>query len=174
MNNYNNLTIKREEKKEDPLIRDLLSSAFGPGRFAKTAYRLRENALHYTNLSFVCYKDNLLIGSVRYWPILSDDDKELLLLGPVAIHPSCRGHGIGYKLINESINHCRDNGHSVVILVGDLAYYSKLNFSIVPRGQIKFPGPVDPQRILYNDFGTGEFNKIIGNLRPYVKKIVDL
>ncbi|MFQ3360577.1 MAG: GNAT family N-acetyltransferase [Alphaproteobacteria bacterium] len=171
MNNYNNLTIKKEEKKEDPLIRNLLSSAFGPGRFAKTAYRLRENTLHQINLSFVCYIDDLLIGSVRYWTILSDDDEELLLLGPVAIDPSCRGYGIGYKLINESIKHCKNDGHLVLILIGDLAYYKKLNFFIAPRGQIKFPGPVDPQRILYNDFGTGKFNKIIGNLRPYINKV---
>jgi predicted N-acetyltransferase YhbS len=171
MNNYNNLTIKKEEKKEDPLIENLLSSVFGPGRFAKTAYRLRENTLHQINLSFVCYIDDSLIGSVRYWPILSDDDEELLLLGPVAIDSSYRGHGIGYKLINESIKHCKNNGHLVLILIGDLAYYKKLNFSTSPRGQIKFPGPVDPQRILYNDFGTGKFNKIIGNLRPYVNKV---
>jgi len=170
MNNYNNIIIKKEEKNEGPLIEGLLSSAFGPGRFTKTTYRLRENVLHYTNLSFVCYLDNLLIGSVRYWPILSDDNKELLLLGPVAIDPSHRGNGIGYKLIKESINHCKNSGHLLLLLVGDVTYYKKLNFSIVPSGQLKFPGPVDSQRILYNDFGTGQFMGISGNLKPYVKK----
>jgi predicted N-acetyltransferase YhbS len=35
-----------------------------------------------------------------------------------------------------------------VILIGDEPYYARVGFSKLPAGRIRFPGPVDPSRIL--------------------------
>ena len=52
----------------DPIER-LHERAFGPGRFARTAFRLREGAPHLLDLSFTALVGTLLVGSVRLTPV---------------------------------------------------------------------------------------------------------
>ena len=41
-------------------------------------------------------------GAVRYWEV-SVADHPVLLLGPVAVHPTRQGEGLGGLLMNESL-----------------------------------------------------------------------
>src|SRR6201996_6926765 len=79
----------------------LNAAAFGPGRFAKSAYRLREGVAPVPELSFVAIEDtgpgDVLRGSVRFWPIRVGGH-EALLLGPLAVETAQRGRGIGIAL----------------------------------------------------------------------------
>ena len=98
-------------------IERLYERTFGPGRFAKTAYRLREGAVHRLELSFVARIGTLMIGSVRLTPIRIGIAKALLL-GPLTIEPPFRDRGIGRALIDRALKEARAKGHRLVEQVG--------------------------------------------------------
>src|SRR5258705_10408130 len=62
--------IRAERPSDDQAVERLVNSAFGPGRFAKTAYRLREGVAPEPGLAFVAEdgKAGALLGGVRFWP----------------------------------------------------------------------------------------------------------
>ena len=134
---------------QDGDIESLLDLAFGPGRFARSAYRLREGREAVAGLSFVCFGDGgELLGSIRYWGIRIGEI-DALLLGPLAVHPEHQGEGIGLGLMQRSLEEADKRDCSGVLLVGDAPYYRRVGFEIVPPGRITFPGPVDVQRVLW-------------------------
>jgi GNAT superfamily N-acetyltransferase len=95
----------REERESDAAdVERLVDQGFGPGRFAKTAYRLREGVFSDSRLSFVAQdsQTNALLGSVRFWPVRIGDNLSLLL-GPLAVEPKLRGQGIGIALMQRGI-----------------------------------------------------------------------
>src|ERR1700759_1595815 len=96
------LTILPETPDDAPAIEHLNARTFGPGRFAKSAYRLREEVAHIPELSFTARVGTLMVGSVRLSPIVIGANTKALLLGPLTIEPPCRSRGIGRKLIARS------------------------------------------------------------------------
>lgn len=157
-------TLALEAPHQAALVEALNDRAFGPGRYAKTAHRLREGRQMIEALAHVAMDGELLAGSVRYWPI-AVGETPALLLGPLAVEPSRRSQGIGRALMNHSLDQATTLGHRLVILVGDLAYYARTRFAVVPVGEIEFPGPVDPARILYRELAPGALGGAQGMAR---------
>ncbi len=141
--------IRKERASDDPAIEALVDTGFGPGRFAKTAYRLREGVLPDARLSFVAEarEGGALLGSVRFWPVKIAGAFSLLL-GPLAVEPRLRGQGIGIGLMQRGIEEARGLDYESVILVGDEPYYARVGFARLPAGRLTFPGPVDSNRLL--------------------------
>jgi predicted N-acetyltransferase YhbS len=137
--------------------------AFGPGRFAKSAYRLREGLPLDESLCFVARVGTLLVGANRMTPI-SCGDRPALLLGPLTVDPAFRSGGIGEALITRSLDSARDAGHALVLLVGDPPYYGRMGFKPVPAGRLSFCGPVDPARLLYCELIPGAFDGVDGDI----------
>jgi predicted N-acetyltransferase YhbS len=158
------LTILSETKEDAPAIERLHERTFGPGRYAKTAYRLREQAAHRPDLSFTARIGSLLVGSVWLSPIRIGDTKALLL-GPLTVEPAFRERGVGQALIERALNAARAKGHRLVILVGDEPYYGKAGFKRVPPGRATMPGPVDPARLLVAELAEGAFEGVSGPIR---------
>jgi predicted N-acetyltransferase YhbS len=139
--------IRPECAEDGPLVELLNAVSFGPGRYAKSAYRLREGVDPVAGLSFVAVDRSDLLGSIRFWPVAIGMDKSLLL-GPLAVQPGLRGRGIGIALMKHAIAAARAQGYPSIILVGDEPYYVRVGFARLAPGRIKFPGPVDPDRVL--------------------------
>jgi predicted N-acetyltransferase YhbS len=154
-----------ESPDDGPAIEHLNARTFGPGRFAKTAYRIREEVVHLHELSFTARVGSLLVGSVRLSPIVIGQAKALLL-GPLTIEPPFRDRGIGQKLIARALSEAKDKGHRLVFLVGDEPYYGRSGFKPVPKGQVKMSGPVDPMRLLVAELSPGAFDAVSGTIRP--------
>ena len=106
---------------------------------------------HLIDISQVLICQNKLIGSVRFWNILVNNKKSLLL-GPIVMHRDYRGQGFGKRLLEDSILNCKNLGHNLIILVGDLSYYSKVGFKRIGQRKILFEGPVNYERVLYIEF----------------------
>ncbi len=149
---------------DEAAIEKLDERAFGPGRFARTAYRLREGVASDLSLSFVARVGTLLVGANRMTPILAGASPALLL-GPLTVEPAFRSQGVGEALIKKSLDAAREAGHTLVLLVGDEDYYSRVGFRRVPRGKITMPGPVDPDRLLYYELREGAFAATSGRMR---------
>lgn len=159
------LTIRREYPSDRDAIERMHERAFGPGRFARTAYRLREGVAPQEDLSFVSLVGTLIVGSVRLTAVRAGG-QPALMLGPLTVEPAFMGRGIGGALMRASLDAARDAGHAVVLLVGDEPYYSRFGFRVVPGGQLTLPGPVDTRRFLYLELNDGAFAGISGAVMP--------
>jgi predicted N-acetyltransferase YhbS len=142
-----NIRIRHEHADDDAYVEELGRTAFGPGRFSRAAFRLREGVRHDPELSFVAEFKGNLVGSVRLTPVLIGG-KRALVLGPLMIDPGLKNFGIGRELMNRALVIARHKGHRFVVLVGDYGYYKVFGFEKIPHGQITFPGPANPDRIL--------------------------
>jgi predicted N-acetyltransferase YhbS len=158
------VSILPEAPDDAVAIERLHERTFGPGRYAKTAYRLREQVDHIRELSFTARIGTLLIGSVWLSPIRIGEAKALLL-GPVTVEPAFRDRGVGQALIERALKEAKDKGHRLVVLVGDEGYYEKSGFKRIPRGRATMPGPVDPARLLLAELAEGAFAGVSGPIR---------
>lgn len=159
------VTILPETPEDAAAIDRLNARTFGPGRFAKSAYRIREGVPHQLDLSFTARVGTLLVGSVRLSPIVIGT-MPALLLGPLTVEPPFRERGIGLQLIERALTEAKAKGHRLVVLVGDEPYYGKAGFRRIPKGQVTMPGPVDPARLLVAELVPGAFDGIGGMIRP--------
>jgi len=162
--------VALEAPHQAQLVEELNDRAFGPGRFAKTAHRLREGRKGLPELSYVATDGDVLCGSVRYWPV-TIGGVPALLLGPLAVHPERQNQGIGRSLMQQSLERAAELGHRLVVLVGDPPYYARVGFAPAPQGQVIFPGPVDPARILFKELAPGAFSNARGLVKPAGKPI---
>ena len=157
-------TIRSENPADAAGVEALNEGSFGPGRFAKSAYRLREGVAPVSSLSFVAVEGDALLGSVRFWPI-SVGGHEELLLGPLAVRGDQRGKGIGIALMQAGIAAAKQGLWRGILLIGDEPYYAKAGFSRLPPGRVTFPGPVDQNRILGLSLKAGELLNLSGEVR---------
>lgn len=140
-------TYRLEQPADTAEIEALHAEAFGPGRFARAAFRLREDVSHDPALSFVALAGEGFVASVRLTPIRIGE-RPALLLGPLAVKPPHKGRGAGKELVRIALQAAREAGHRVVLLVGDEPYYGPLGFVRLKRDAITLPAPVDPDRVL--------------------------
>lgn len=163
--------IEIERPEHAAAIEALLDLSFGPGRYAKTAQRLREGNKAIPELCYVAFMnikkeggegtERKLIGSLRFWPV-DIGGVPGLMLGPLAVVPMLRGQGVGINLMRRGLADAKALGYRLVILVGDEPYYVKVGFGPVPPGRLTMPGPVDPARLLYRELDIGAFGHAHG------------
>jgi len=140
------LRIEIEASADAAAVESLVLAAFGPGRFAKTAERLRERAR--VAAGFVARDDGRIIGSVRLWAITVGGEPALFL-GPIAVSADSRRAGLGGDLVQACVDHAGDTG---ILLVGDLPWFGRFGFR--PAPDVRLSGPVDQRRVLWR--GAGE------------------
>ena len=138
-----------------PAMVALQSRAFSPGRFARTAYRVREGGPDLSPFCRVALIGDRLVAALRLTRINVGGRSGALMLGPLAVDPDEAGRGYGRRLVAESLEAARAEGVALVVLVGDTAYYGRFGFGPVPPGQIRLPGPVDPTRLLASEIQPG-------------------
>jgi predicted N-acetyltransferase YhbS len=155
--------IRAERPDDAAAIDALVVRSFGPGRFAKSAWRLREGVDPEPGLSFVAIEDGALRGSVQFWPVFVGHERALLL-GPLAVETERRGRGMGIQLMQKGIDEARAKGHRAIILMGDPPYYARVDFTPITRGRVRMPGPVDLARVLGLSLVEGAVDALEGTV----------
>ena len=155
----------RERPQDAPEVERLMLRAFGPGRYAKAAERLREGRPPLHELSFVVWGDGEIVGSVRQYPVRIGG-RDAIMLGPFAVDEAFRNHGLGATLITHACKTAAEAGHALVILVGDSAYFHPLGFSGERTGRVRMPGPVDQRRVLVRALIAGADEGLEGPVTP--------
>jgi len=153
------ITYDQERPFDSAQVETLLDVAFGPDRFTKSSYSLRENVPALRHLSWVARADDRLVGTVRFWPIHIQDmilgtKESAVLLGPLAVAPDMQKYGIGAELMRKAVAHANASGHKRILLVGDHAYYSRFGFEHVLPRYITMPGGKDARRLLVRQPAT--------------------
>jgi len=161
------LHISTETPEDTPDVEYLFDLAFAPGRQALSSYRLRDGVPPVAALCLIARgEEGALAGAIRFWPV-KIGDHDSLLLGPVAVHPTRQGEGVGGFLLERSLEQAAELGWQRVVLVGDAPYYKRFGFD--PLTGIKFPPPTNPARVLGRALTEGAFDGVTGN----VKRLAD-
>jgi predicted N-acetyltransferase YhbS len=129
-------------------VETLHDGVSGPGRFAKSSYRVREGVVGHSRWCLGAWSAAGLVAAIRFTPVTIGGRSGPLLLGPLAVDPALKGQGLGKGLVALGLERAGDDAVPLVLLVGDRAYYERFGFVPVPIGQIVMPGPVDPARLL--------------------------
>ncbi|MGC1503894.1 MAG: N-acetyltransferase [Sulfitobacter sp.] len=147
-------------------VEALYDTCFAPGREALSSYRLRDGIKPVAGLSHVARDaDGTLGGAIRYWPVRIRE-AAALLLGPVAVHPTRQGEGLGRALIEESLRHAAPLGWDRVMLVGDAPYYERFGFTLLR--QVEMPPPTNPARVLGRALSPGAWDGVAGKVRRWL------
>ncbi|WP_306118468.1 MULTISPECIES: N-acetyltransferase [unclassified Roseitalea] len=156
-------SIAPEQAHHHAAIEVLHEQAFGPGRFARAAFRLREQGPHEPALSFVALDaDGRLLGSVRMTQVTTGArGQHGYLLGPLAVDVGHKNCGIGRALARKAVSAAAETRAGYVLLVGDLPYYGPLGFVLAPSA-VRLPGPVDPRRLLVHPLGDAAPGALAG------------
>lgn len=160
------LTLRPELPGDAAAIEKLHERAFGPGRYARTAFRLREGAGAFGPSCFVAFVATLIVGSVRVSPARIGD-RRALVLGPLTVDPAFEGRGVGAMLMRAAIDAAKAKGETLIYLVGDEPYYRRFGFKRAPAGGARLPGPVDPARFLVLELTEGALAGVAGEMQPW-------
>ncbi|AWB49048.1 GNAT family N-acetyltransferase [Gemmobacter aquarius] len=153
-----------EEETEDDWweVEALYDLCFSPGRTALSSYRLRDGVPTVAALCLILRDaDGTLAAAIRYWPV-EVGGQDALLLGPVAVHPTRQGEGLGGLLINESLAEARRLGWERVMLVGDAPYYARFGFHKLEG--VVMPPPTNPDRVLGFALKRGAWDGVAGDV----------
>lgn len=154
------MELKTESMDDWWEVEALFDLCFVPGREALSSYRLRDDVDPVANLCLVARDEaGILAGAIRFWPVLVGG-KPALLLGPVAVHPTHQGEGIGAFLIERALE--RADGWSRVLLVGDAPYYGRFGFERLDG--VVMPPPTNPDRVLGRELVDGAWQGVKGNV----------
>jgi predicted N-acetyltransferase YhbS len=161
--------IRLEAPADGAALSQLSAEAFGPGRFARTAYRVREGVPPVAALCLAGWLDERLIGGIRFTAIRIGRADNSILLGPLVVDPVEKGKGYGKALVAEGLGRAKAYGFGLVLLVGDMPYYGRFGFQPVAPGKIALPGPVDPARLLGLELAPGALANADGLVKAYVR-----
>jgi predicted N-acetyltransferase YhbS len=156
----------RAERASDVVAREaLLDASFGANRHARTCQRLRDRRAPAEGLAFSAVRRGRMVGTVRSWHV-SIGGQPALVLGPIAVDPSCRKLGVGAALMNHALAAAKARGHGAVILLGDAAYYARFGFSAAKTGELSLPGPFERERLLGLELSEGALDGARGMIVP--------
>ena len=159
------IVIRHELPADAEAIERLHERAFGPGRYARSAFRLREGVTHDARLSFTALVGTLIVGSVRLTPVWAGDVRAQVL-GPLTVEPAFMDRGVGAGLMRRALQAAGEQAEALILLVGDEPYYARFGFRVVPPGRLTLPGPVDPGRFLALELTEGALAKARGPVVP--------
>ena len=142
-------------------VEALYDLCFAPGRTALSSYRLRDGVPKVAELCLVLREDGVLAAVIRFWPVRVGG-QPVLLLGPVAVHPTRQGEGLGGYLIHESLAEARRLGWRRVLLVGDAPYYGRFGFRKLAG--VVMPPPTNPDRVLGFELAPGAWTGVSGEV----------
>jgi predicted N-acetyltransferase YhbS len=156
----------RSERASDLVAREaLLDASFGANRHLRTCQRLRDGHAPAAGLAFSAVRQGLLIGTVRLWHV-SAGGVPALVLGPLAVDPSCRKLGIGAALMKHALAAAKARGHGAVLLLGDAPYYARFGFAALKTGELLLPGPFERDRLLGLELREGALDGAWGMIVP--------
>jgi predicted N-acetyltransferase YhbS len=154
--------VIRAERASDVVAREaLLDACFGANRHARTCQRLRDGRAPADGLALSAVRQGRLVGTLRLWHV-SVGGVPALVLGPLAVDPSCRELGLGAALMNHALAAAKQLGHGAVILLGDAAYYARFGFTARKTGEVSLPGPFERDRLLGLELRDGALDSACG------------
>lgn len=144
--------LRPEMPADGPVVEALYRRAFGPGRHARSAYRMRDGSVDDKGVAVVAERKGLVIGAIRQTAVRVGG-RPGYMLGPLAVAETAAKQGIGGALMRRSLAAAQARGADGVVLVGDLPFYA--TFGFVPAGgAVWLDWPFEAHRLLVLPFSA--------------------
>ncbi|MEX5727124.1 putative N-acetyltransferase YhbS [Rhodovulum iodosum] len=141
-------------------VEALYDLCFAPGREALSSYRLRDGVEPLAALCLTARDEaGILMAAIRFWPVRVGG-APALLLGPIAVHPTHQGEGVGAFLMREALERAAGLGWARVLLIGDAPYYGRFGFERLDG--VEMPPPTNPERVLGLALAPGAWSGVSG------------
>ncbi len=153
--------LSQEQPEDRWEVEALFDLCFAPGREALSSYRLRDGADPVRDLCLVARQDGVVGGAIRFWEVQIGTARALLL-GPIAVHPTRQGEGLGAELMLTALERAAKAGWDRVLLVGDAPYYGRFGFQQLEG--VHMPPPTNPARVLGLALVPGAWDGVAGDV----------
>ncbi len=166
------MIIRKETEEEFNQIYDLVKVVFqtakvSNGKEQDFAIELRGSGNFIPELALVAEEDGKLIGHIMLTKtyIKTGDGKfEALLIAPISVLLEYRNKGVGSELIKESFRLAKELGYTVVVLVGDPAYYNKFGFRSAVDFGIKHTPEIPDEYVMACELVPNVLNGFSGKI----------
>lgn len=156
------VAIIADDARHDAAVDALMDAAFGPGRFAKTAERVRERSSPWRAGSRLAFAGDVLVGACRLWRVQAGG--RALFLGPIAVSSTFRSGGLGRRLVAACEAAAVAASHPAIILIGERSFFGPLGYETLPAGRIDLPGPGVGGKLLWKALRPGGLDQLNGPL----------
>jgi len=139
------LTIRPESEPDRLEVRTVNKAAFETAAEANLVDALRKSDC--VTASLVAEADGRIVGHILFsrLPVMTGAGTvESVSLAPMAVLPGHQRQGIGSRLVKAGLEASRDQGHRIVVVLGQPDFYARFGFS------------AELARPLKNPFGAGE------------------
>ena len=156
---------------EPQAVEGLLDAAFGPTRFERTAYRIRNGMEAVPALSFALVENGALIGTIQCWPVAHRTAEgtatPLVMVGPVAVRPDVQRGGHGRALMAHMLEAAAREADSALMMIGDPEYYGRFfGFTAEATAAWDLPGPFERRRLLARSVNGHQLPTTAGTIGP--------
>jgi len=158
--------IIRNEKIEDhEAVRDVNLKSFPTDVEATLVEKLRSSM---DTISLVAVHEDKVVGHILFSPLTIENDKEsfpALILAPIAVIPEYQKQGIGTKLVESGTTECKNQGHSIITLVGHPEYYPRFGFKSAEQNGIEHPFEVPEDVFMVYELVPDALSSVNGVLK---------
>lgn len=159
------MMIRLEKAEDHEAVQEVNLKAFPTDVEATLVEKLRSSM---NIISLVAVHEDKVVGHVLFSPLTIETDEETfpaVILAPVAVLPEYQKQGVGSKLIENGIIECRNQGHSIITLVGHPEYYPRFGFKPAEKYGIQHPFEVPENVFMVYELVPDALNRVKGVLR---------
>ena len=124
-------TVREEQADDVDAVRRVVAAAFGGEKVPELLDALRDSVAAWLDTAFVAEERDEIVASVAYtraWLDAPTKLVEVLVLGPLAVHPDRQRDGIGSLLVKDTLRLLEHRPEPLVFLEGGPDFYSRLGF----------------------------------------------
>jgi putative acetyltransferase len=158
------MLIRPEQESDLAAIREVNRQAFGQDGEAQLVDDLRAEG--YVRLSLVAEVDGQIVGHILFsdLPIHTPTGEiPAVSLAPMAVRPDHQRRGIGTALVREGLQHCAEQGHRIVVVLGHTEFYPRFGFS--PKLAEPLASPYAGEAFMALELVPGALAGVVGEVR---------
>jgi putative acetyltransferase len=132
-----NLTIRPEQPRDIPSVREVNLSAFPTSAEADLVDALRQAAA--PTISLVADLGESIVGHICFSPVTLTNWPDLRVMGlaPMAVRATWQRQGIGSALVTAGVESCRQRGSEAIVVLGHTTFYPRFGFVPASRFGIR-------------------------------------
>jgi putative acetyltransferase len=133
--------IRPREPHDDPAIAAVIASAFGANAEAELVEALRRDGD--VVCEFVAVDEaRAVAGHILFSRLVARAGSQSLratALAPLSVRPDVQSKGMGQALTRAALEHCRNTGEELAVVLGHPDYYPRFGFSALQAKLLKAP-----------------------------------
>lgn len=102
-------------------------------------YRIMTSTPSHDYCGYVAIDEKVIVGCIIFSRLWFNNSSNTMLLSPVAVHTDYQGKKIGQNLIRYGLSSLKDSGVEHTVTYGDINFYSKVGFTVLPEDVLKAP-----------------------------------